>query len=83
MTDGSISQSLLHEAQAGSESAWKELQVLYTPLIYHWCRKAGVVAHDAEEVWTNVLGRDVPPIPRAGPGVNTIWYDEASGSFPE
>lgn len=57
MRRSTTSLTLLEQAKAGTESAWRELQSLYTPLGYYWCRQAGVAARDAEEIWANVLGR--------------------------
>ena len=74
MSDGSTSQSLLHEAQAGSESAWKELQILYTPLIYYWCRRGSVMSGDAEEIWSNVLGR-------VAMGIRDFEHNGHTGAF--
>lgn len=57
MTRSKTSLTLLEQAKAGEESAWRELQSLYTPLGYYWCRQSGLSPRDAEEVWANVLGR--------------------------
>lgn len=57
MNRSNTSLSLLERARTGTDSAWRELQSLYTPLGYYWCRQAGVEARDAEEIWANVLGR--------------------------
>ncbi len=53
----STSSTLLLEAQAGGDSAWRTIQELYAPLVYFWCRRTGLGAADAEEIGANVLGK--------------------------
>ena len=57
MNHPETSLTLLERARAGTDVAWRELQSLYTPLGYYWCRQSGVRAQDTEEIWANVLGR--------------------------
>lgn len=57
MKRSTTSLTLLEQAQAGVDSAWRKLQLLYAPLAYYWCRESGVEPGDAEEIWANVLGR--------------------------
>jgi RNA polymerase sigma-70 factor (ECF subfamily) len=45
------SPSLLLRVQGRQPGAWERLVDLYAPLVYHWCRKAGLSAEDAEDVF--------------------------------
>jgi RNA polymerase sigma-70 factor (ECF subfamily) len=47
--------SLLERARARDPQAWQRLVSLYLPLVYGWCRQAGLAAVDAEEVGQEVL----------------------------
>jgi len=53
--DGSTSTSLLRRALAREPDAWNRLIVLYTPLIGHWCRQAGIPAQDIADVAQDVF----------------------------
>jgi RNA polymerase sigma-70 factor (ECF subfamily) len=46
---------LLERAKAGAQDSWAQLTSLYTPLVYHWCRKAGLGRNDSEDVGQEVL----------------------------
>ena len=63
MNHPSTSLSLLERAQNGQEESWRDIKLLYTPLIYYWCRRAGVEGRDAEEIWANVLGKTFEKLP--------------------
>lgn len=52
---GVTSASLLHKVQARDPDAWNRLVRLYSPLVFHWCRKAGLNAEDAADVVQNVF----------------------------
>lgn len=52
---GTVSTGLLVQAQQDEALAWVRLVNLYSPLIFYWCRKAGLQAHDAEDVTQNVF----------------------------
>lgn len=56
----STSTGLLARVKANDPQAWQRLSDLYGPLVYHWCRKAGVQAQDAadivQEVFRSVAG---------------------------
>ena len=58
VSDGSssISLSLLERVKAQNVHAWQRLVNLYGPLIYLWCRRAGVTAEDAADVFQEVVG---------------------------
>ena len=74
---GTISTALLGQVRAESPEAWERLVQLYGPLVYRWCRRAGVAEHDAgdvlQEVFAGVL-RDLPGFRREGPQDSfTAW----------
>lgn len=50
-----ISSSLLSDVRGGSELAWRRMVNLYGPLVYHWCRAAGMQPHDATEIVQDVF----------------------------
>jgi len=52
---GSTSPSLLARAQANQATAWEQLVDLYAPLVYHWCRRAGLGAEDTADVFQEVF----------------------------
>jgi RNA polymerase sigma-70 factor, ECF subfamily len=53
--------SLLMKTKGGDPLAWQRFVYLYTPLVVRWCRRAGVVGADADdiaqEVFVTVLDR--------------------------
>jgi RNA polymerase sigma-70 factor (ECF subfamily) len=51
----STSLSLLDRVKNQEPAAWKRLVRLYTPLVYYWCRQAGLSATDAEDVGQEVF----------------------------
>jgi RNA polymerase sigma-70 factor (ECF subfamily) len=52
---GSTSPSLLARAQANQPAAWEQLVDLYAPLVYHWCRRAGLGTEDTADVFQEVF----------------------------
>lgn len=52
---GLTSSRLLHGLQAGSAEAWQKLVALCTPLVYGWCRAAGLQEADAADVVQDTL----------------------------
>src|SRR5688572_13164844 len=40
--------TLLDRVRGNDATAWQRLVHLYSPLVYYWCSRAGVRAHDAE-----------------------------------
>jgi RNA polymerase sigma-70 factor (ECF subfamily) len=65
------STSLLLRARACDASAWNRLVNLYTPLIYRWCRRAGLQAADAADVGQEVfraVARKLSDFRRSQPG---------------
>jgi RNA polymerase sigma-70 factor (ECF subfamily) len=55
MPSGATSPSLLLRVQANQAGAWERLVDLYAPLIYHWCRRANLLAEDAADVFQEVF----------------------------
>jgi RNA polymerase sigma-70 factor (ECF subfamily) len=45
----------LQRIRGGDTSGWRQVVDLYTPLIYHWCRRWGVEGADAEDVLQEVF----------------------------
>ena len=52
---GSTSGSLLQRARARDAAAWEKLTKVYGPLVYRWCRRAGLQASDAADVVQEVF----------------------------
>ena len=51
----STSSSLLRRAMAREPDAWQRLVKLYTPLVHHWCRQAGIADDDRADVVQEVF----------------------------
>ena len=49
------SPSLIARVRAGEASAWDRVVTLYAPLVFHWCRRARLQAHDIEDVFQEVF----------------------------
>jgi RNA polymerase sigma-70 factor (ECF subfamily) len=47
--------SLLERVQAADAAAWGRLVELYAPLVLHWCRRGGLRAEDAADVFQDVF----------------------------
>lgn len=52
---GSASTSLLQQARAGLPDAWQRIVRIYEPVVYRWCRRAGVAEHDAADLTQEVF----------------------------
>jgi RNA polymerase sigma-70 factor, ECF subfamily len=50
------SSSLLRRAMAREPEAWERLVTLYSPLVHHWCRQAGIAQHEVADVTQEVFG---------------------------
>jgi RNA polymerase sigma-70 factor (ECF subfamily) len=57
MTPGfdATSPSLLDRARHNAPGAWERLVELYAPLVYHWCRRAGLGPEDGADVFQDVF----------------------------
>ena len=54
-TPGSTSLGLLERIKALDQAAWERMVSLYSPLVYRWCRQAGLQAADAADVGQEVF----------------------------
>lgn len=50
-----ISSSLLIGVRTFRADAWRRLLHIYGPLVFYWCKKSGVGAHDAEDLGQEVF----------------------------
>ncbi|TWU50488.1 RNA polymerase sigma factor RpoE [Rubripirellula tenax] len=55
LKDSSTSHSMLDGMKAGDSGQWDRFALLFTPLIYQWCRRAGVEHQDAADVTQEVF----------------------------
>jgi RNA polymerase sigma-70 factor, ECF subfamily len=65
------SSSLLQRVRAQDRAAWERLVSLYGPLVYRWCRQAGLESLDAEDTGQEVFAavfRKVADFRRQGKG---------------
>jgi RNA polymerase sigma-70 factor (ECF subfamily) len=53
--DSPTSVSLLQRVRADDPEAWHRLYQLYSPLVAHWCRRAGVRPPDVDDVCQEVF----------------------------
>jgi RNA polymerase sigma-70 factor (ECF subfamily) len=49
------SSSLLRRAVAREPGAWERILTLYSPLVRHWCRQAGIPDHDIQDISQEVF----------------------------
>jgi RNA polymerase sigma-70 factor (ECF subfamily) len=49
------SRSLLDRIRANESAAWDRLVALYSPLVLHWCRSAGLQDEDSADVFQEVF----------------------------
>lgn len=49
------SRSLVARVQANEAAAWERLVSLYAPLVFQWCRRAGLKDEDAADVFQDVF----------------------------
>ncbi|MDB5312819.1 MAG: sigE 9 [Gemmataceae bacterium] len=66
--------TLLDKARRNDKDAWDQLVSLYTPLVYHWCKLAGLQRPDAEEVGQEVFLA-------VARGLGTFTHDRAGATF--
>ncbi len=74
MPDAPTSLSLIARARLDDPDAWREMSNVYGPLVYHWCRRAGLQSCDAADATQNVL----TSVSRS---INSFHKHESSGSF--
>ena len=51
----SVSSTLLDQLRSGRPEAWRRFVHLYGPVIYRWCRRAGLSSEDAADVLQEVF----------------------------
>lgn len=51
----STSRSLLARVHSNDAAAWERLLTLYTPLVWHWCRKMDLPSQDIADVFQEVF----------------------------
>jgi RNA polymerase sigma-70 factor (ECF subfamily) len=77
MDQNRTSYTLLQRATSHDEKAWSRLVALYSPLIYHWCRRGGVMGEDihdvVQEVFQGLLGSLDSFDDTRGPGAFRKW----------
>ncbi|MFO0888579.1 MAG: sigma-70 family RNA polymerase sigma factor [Isosphaeraceae bacterium] len=62
--DDSTSTSLLRRAIDRQPDAWKNLVKIYTPLVRHWCRQAGIGDADVADISQEVFAAISTSLPR-------------------
>ena len=70
----STSDSLIQRARDLEPEAWRRLSRLYNPLVYRWCRKAGLQDEDAADVMQEVFHR-------VAGGIDRFAGKQIGGSF--
>jgi RNA polymerase sigma-70 factor (ECF subfamily) len=51
----SLSSSLLDRVQQMQPEAWAQVVTVFSPIVYRWCRQAGLAGHDASDVVQDVF----------------------------
>ncbi len=70
LRDTTTSSSLVRALKAGGGDAWQRLAELYGPLVYAWCRQAGLPESDTADVAQNVflaVFKNIAQFRREGP----------------
>jgi len=70
----STSASLIERVRNFDEAAWSRLSAIYGPLVYRWCRRAGLQEADAADVLQEVFRALVT-------GIGNFRTREAGGEF--
>jgi RNA polymerase sigma-70 factor, ECF subfamily len=65
--DDPMSSSLLRKAAARQPDAWQRLMGLYSPLVAHWCRQAGLNPDDRQDVMQDVFSAVAAGLPSFRP----------------
>src|SRR5437588_13841 len=66
--------SLLQRIRDGDSTGWSRVVELYSPLVYHWCRRWGVEGADADDVLQEVFHA-------AAQGINNFRRERAGDTF--
>ena len=70
----STSASLIQRVQESDEAAWTRLSAIYGPLVYRWCRRAGLQQADAADLLQEVLKAVLT-------GIGNFRPQQAQGGF--
>jgi RNA polymerase sigma-70 factor, ECF subfamily len=70
----SVSSTLLDQLRARRPEAWERFVQFYSPIIYRWCRRSGLAADDAADVFQEVLSTVMLHLP-------DFRRDRSEGSF--
>jgi len=70
----SISSSLLERLRSQDSEAWRRLLILYSPLVYSWCRRSEIHADDAADVLQEVFRA-------AAAGISSFRRDRPGDTF--
>ena len=62
--DDSTSTSLLHRAIDHQPEAWRNLVKIYTPLVRHWCRQAGIADTDVADISQEIFAAIATSLPK-------------------
>jgi RNA polymerase sigma-70 factor (ECF subfamily) len=54
-SNSGTSLSLLQRIRDGDATGWRRVVELYTPLVYHWCKRSGIEGADADDVLQEVF----------------------------
>ncbi len=66
--------TLLRRAALGETSAWLRLVTIYSPLVYEWCRQAGLGEDEFDDVARKVFAA-------VASGLKTVHLDQPRTSF--
>jgi RNA polymerase sigma-70 factor (ECF subfamily) len=72
--ESGTSLSLLQRIRNGDELGWRRVVDLYSPLVYHWCRRWGVEGADADDLLQEVFHS-------AAQGIASFRRERASDTF--
>ncbi|MCA9175105.1 MAG: sigma-70 family RNA polymerase sigma factor [Planctomycetales bacterium] len=56
MTDETISSSCLNGLRQRDPDQWRRFARVYSPLVYEWCRRARIPAHDSADIVQETFG---------------------------
>jgi RNA polymerase sigma-70 factor, ECF subfamily len=59
----SLSSTLLDQLRLRRPEAWERFVKIYSPIIYRWCRRSGLAAEDAADVFQEVLASVIRRLP--------------------
>src|SRR5205823_6582483 len=51
----STSRSLLQHLHANDQESWDKFVLLYTPLVWHWCRRMNLPVQDSADVFQEIF----------------------------